>query len=368
MHGALLALFLFSQPSEVESALDHASSRVHWFENRGQYPEEIRFGMWVQGAWVGLAKDKILPHAIGPESGDIAEVGLRFEGALASEPVGMGLEPGVHHLYLGNDPAKWATGVRTFASVRLEGLYEGIDLEIAEREGHLEYDLYLEGGADLSRVVVSLQGATGVRLEEGELVLDTPAGELRQPRPVSWQVTPEGRQAMEVRYRPIDATRFGFEEPQRDPTLPLVIDPELTWSTYWGGVQTSGSIGDSANDVVLDEDGYVYVAGTVEGVGSLMTPGTFQAFRSRRHLRRQARAGHGQRGLLGENREFGDRQGHALDVDQLGRVTVVGWAGQGASNFPTTPEHSIRPRPRRTTAPWSSASARTAARCSIRPT
>ena len=50
----------------------------------------------------------------------------------------------------------------------------------------------------------------------------------------------------------IGANRFSFEAPQRDPTLLLVIDPELIWSTYWGGVQTFGSIGDSANDVVLD--------------------------------------------------------------------------------------------------------------------
>jgi hypothetical protein len=232
MHGMFLLLFLLPRPSDVDAALERASGGNHWYESRNDCPDGVRFGMWVQGAWVGLWKDKILLHAIGPERCDIAEVELRFEGANASEPVGMGLEPGVHHLYLGNDPAKWVKGLRTFASVRLERLYEGIDLEIGQREGHLEYDMYLEGGADLSKVVVSVHGASGVRLEEGELVLDTPAGELRQLRPVSWQVTPEGRQAIEVRYRPIDATRFGFEAPKRDPTLPLVIDPELTWSTY----------------------------------------------------------------------------------------------------------------------------------------
>ena len=151
---------------------------------------------------------------------------------------------------------------------------------------------------------------------------------------MSWQVTPAGLQAIEVRYRAIDATRFGFEAHERDATLPLVIDPELTWSTYWGGVQTSGSIGDSANDVVLDEAGYLYVAGTVEGVGSLMTPGTFQSFLGLDDIfvakLEQVTGNVVYSARVGSS---GIDKGMALDVDQLGRVTVVGWAGQGATNF-----------------------------------
>lgn len=356
MHGALLALFLFPELSGVESALEQASARIHWYEGKGQYPEEIRFGMWIQGAWVGVAGDRLLIHRLDPEGGEGAQIEFRFEGGKAAEPVGVGLEPGLHHVYLANDPAKWITSVRTFAAVRLESLYDGIDLEITERGGHLKYDLHVAPGADLSQVTLSLHGAAGLRVEDDELLIDTAAGELRHLRPVSWQLSPQGRQAIEVRYRAIDATRFTFEALGRDPILPLVIDPELAWSTYWGGVQTSSSIGDSANDVVLDEDGYLYVAGTVEGVGSLMTPGTYQSFLGLDDIfvakLEQATGKVIYSARVGSS---GIDKGAALGVDKLGRVTVVGWAGQGAANFPTTPGAYDPIKTRRTTARLSSA-------------
>jgi hypothetical protein len=338
MPGALVLFLALSFVGGGTAALQHASAGIHWYENRGQYPGEISFGMWTPGAWVGVARDKILFQAPAVEGGGITEVELRFEGARAVEPQGVGPEPGLHHAYIGNDPDQWITSVRTFAAVRLEGLYEGIDLELRDREGYLKYDIFVAPGADLSRIVVSLNGAAEAQLDSEELIIRTSAGELKHHRPLSWQVTPDGMQVLEVRYRVLDSQRFGFEAPDRDPRLPLVIDPELTWSTYWGGKQTTGSIGDSANDVLVDEAGYLYVAGTVEGVNSLITPGAYQLVQGGDDIfvaKLEQAGGHVvYSARIGSS---GTDNGMAIDVDEQGRATVVGWAGQSVTNFPTTP-------------------------------
>ena len=73
-----------------------------------------------RGPGSDVAGDKLLVHTLDAEGGEGAQVEHHFEGARPAAAIeGIGLEPGLHHAYIGNDPAKWVTSVRTFASVRL---------------------------------------------------------------------------------------------------------------------------------------------------------------------------------------------------------------------------------------------------------
>jgi len=314
---------------------------VHWYENRGQWERAIRYGMSIGGAWVGVTDGGIVLQLPDPEDGATSHrVTLHFEGASPSLAVeGRIREPGVHHAYLGNDPERWIRNVHSFHRVALTSLYPGIDLVLKEDGGHLKYDVHVAPHADLEQLVLRMEGGSDLAIEEdGGLVMDTPAGMLRHASARSWEVADEEPVPVEVRYRRIDDSRFGFEARDHDPSRPLVIDPELLWSTYWGGVGTANSIGDKANDVAVDALGNVTVVGTVEGIGSLMTPGAFQSpsvlddifvakFRqSTGRLIYSARIG---------SSSMDD--GKAVAVDDQGRATVVGWSGQGADDFPTTP-------------------------------
>lgn len=55
----------------------------------------------------------------------------------------------------------------------------------------------------------------------------------------------------------LDAKRFGFTLGRDyDRSLPLYIDPELSYSTYLGG-----SEGDNGQGIAVDGEGFAYVTG-----------------------------------------------------------------------------------------------------------
>ena len=56
---------------------------------------------------------------------------------------------------------------------------------------------------------------------------------MRQHKPVTYQVIDGTRREVESRYV-IDANEVGFEIGAYDRAQPLVIDPVLTYSTYFG--------------------------------------------------------------------------------------------------------------------------------------
>ena len=61
---------------------------------------------------------------------------------------------GTSNYFIGNDPAKWRTNVPTYAKVKYEGIYPGIDLVYYGNQRQLEYDFIVAPGADPRRIAV----------------------------------------------------------------------------------------------------------------------------------------------------------------------------------------------------------------------
>jgi len=137
-------------------------------------------------------------------------------------------------------------------------IYDGVDVRVREEGGRLEYDVLLLPGADLEQVVIRADGASRLALEsDGSLTLDTPTGSVRQTPPRTSEVLESGEtRAKASRFRIIDAQRFGFEVPDHNSRLALVIDPGLEWSTFLGGSNREEIHGlalarDGSGDVVV---------------------------------------------------------------------------------------------------------------------
>ena len=60
--------------------------------------------------------------------------------------------PGKVNYFIGKDPAKWRTDVATYAKVRYEQVYPGIDLVYYGNQRQLEYDFVVAPGADPARI------------------------------------------------------------------------------------------------------------------------------------------------------------------------------------------------------------------------
>lgn len=69
-----------------------------------------------------------------------------------------GLAGRVNYL-LGKDPAKWHTGVLTYAKVAYRGVYPGVDLVYYGNQGQLEYDFVIAPKADPHMVRLAFLGA-----------------------------------------------------------------------------------------------------------------------------------------------------------------------------------------------------------------
>ena len=119
-------------------------------------------------------------------------------------------------------------------------------------------------GSSPERIGVSFAGATSATLaSNGDLVLATALGEVRQRKPHVYQVVDGRKIDVEASHR-IDGDTVAFAVGTYDRSRDLVVDPVIEWSTYLGGA-TSGYPYNEADDEIrtmsVGADKSVYVAG-----------------------------------------------------------------------------------------------------------
>src|SRR5262249_57117431 len=76
----------------------------------------------------------------------------------------------VNH-FTGKDSSKWRSDVATYAKVRYEQVYPGIDLVYYGNQRQCEYDFVIAPGADPARIRLRIDGAQQIHLDsQGQLV------------------------------------------------------------------------------------------------------------------------------------------------------------------------------------------------------
>jgi photosystem II stability/assembly factor-like uncharacterized protein len=183
--------------------------------------------------------------------------------------------------FRGNNPKDWHTNVANFASLKYENLYNGIDAIFYGNQQNVEYDFVVAPQADAKLIQLSFEGAQGIRIDQqGDLILQTSAGEMRQHKPFAYQEVEGQRKEVICKYKLLQTATssdsakvkkhnqkvagqlsvVGFTIGEYDKTLPIIIDPVLDFSTCLGGESGSG-LGFNATDVVVDADENIYIVG-----------------------------------------------------------------------------------------------------------
>ncbi|MDQ3009098.1 MAG: hypothetical protein M3X11_00120 [Acidobacteriota bacterium] len=242
--------------------------------NQGQAAVPVKFIAHGQGYAFFLTDNEAVMEQGKPGQGNTsATLRIKLAGANRQPRIsGAAQMPGKMNYFIGNDSTQWKTDMPTYGQVKYEAVYPGIDLVYYGNQQQLEFDFMLAPGADPKQIKVSFAGAQKLRLDKnGDLIVETKAGEVRQHRPVVYQEINGHRQQIAGSYKLSGKREVRFEIGDYDQTMLLVIDPALSYATF---ISETGGV--ALNDIAVDTAGNAYLVGGAQLSKFFTTPGALQ--------------------------------------------------------------------------------------------
>jgi uncharacterized repeat protein (TIGR01451 family) len=271
-----------NRPASQPVSASSPSFPMFFEPNVGQTDGRVKF--LARGSGYGLfltADDAVLSLQHLTVKGQPAKsnvVRMHLEGASSSARVhGAEPLPGKSNYFIGNNPSKWHRDVPQFARVEYQRVYPGIDLVYYGNQQQLEYDFRVAPGADPNQIALTFQGASA-HIDSGDLVLSTADGDVRFHAPHIYQPTQPKNTAsadqssatVEGGFRQLSDNKIGFTIGAYDRSRELVIDPVLSYSTYFG------LGGESLASVAIDFSDNIYLACSTTSADFPVTTGAIQ--------------------------------------------------------------------------------------------
>lgn len=189
---------------------------------------------------------------------ECTELSLQLAGANAESKIeGINKLDGRSNYLIGNDPARWQKNVPHYEMVRYSSVYNGIDLVYHTRKGNLEYDFVVAPGADPGKIRFNITGAEEmIEDASGNLVLKTGLGDVMIKAPETYQEINGTKEFIASNFEIDNNGQIAFRLDPYNESYPLVIDPELLFSTYLGGDDNDGGGG-----IIVDNEGNAFICG-----------------------------------------------------------------------------------------------------------
>ncbi len=248
--------------------------------------------------------------------------------------------PGKSNYLIGNDPTKWRMGITTHARVRYENVYPGVDLVYYGNQRQLEYDFIVAPEADPNCIQLKFSGEQEIEIAPGgDLIVRDRHGFIRQHKPAIYQQSEGVKKSVSGGYVLLSPNRVGFEVEEYDRNLPLIIDPTLSYFTYFGGAGN-----DRGLSLAVDSTGNTFITGDTAALDFPTTPGSFQNSNRGGKDAFVAKLNPSGTALLYSTYLGGnaDDTGTGSDVDSNGSAYVTGFTA--STDFPVANAFQVTPR------------------------
>ncbi len=347
------------EKADTESILkEYGRLPLYFIENKGQLDSKVRFYAKTPAQTLyftneGIVFDLIRGQEDAANRPAGAEKGHQTRGAKRDRLVfnlqllnaqkgvlveGLELQAGTVNYFVGKDRGKWRTGIPTFEGIIYRGIYGAIDLKVYGNGQGIKYEFVVNTGGNPNDILLTYNGIDGLATNgEGELLIETAFGQLKETRPYIYQEI-AGKRVVDgdfVIRSPAYHTQtgtfsYGFKITSYDPSYPLIIDLTLSYSTYLGG----SDWWDRGYGIVVDVSGNAYITGSTKSIGfptenpyQGMVAGADDAF-----ITKLASSG----SVLSYSTYLGgsaDDIGNGIAVDGSGNAYVTGETA--SSDFPT---------------------------------
>ncbi|MBK9730236.1 MAG: T9SS type A sorting domain-containing protein [Chitinophagaceae bacterium] len=166
--------------------------------------------------------------------------------------------------------------IHHYQKITYQNIYEGIDLvfyisnEKKSNLTRLKYDFVIQPGADMRAIRLNYAGASlPVVNENGELLTLLPGkGFIKESKPLSYYEA--SRDSFYIPYQTLGSA-VTFKAIKGNQHEVLTIDPEITWSRYFGGVKD-----ELIEGVEADGFGNIYSCGQTLSPSGVVTTGAYQ--------------------------------------------------------------------------------------------
>jgi len=261
---------------------DIISPSRYFTENKGQFSKEVLFQTHVQEAIVYFCKNRIVTvFTSGVEDNNITKkddlqvyqknkqltepnklemisIVTEFIDANPETVVGQNQLSHKNNYFMGNNPEHWFTDVLNYRSVTYQDIYPGVDLTYYYSDGLLKYDFIVYPGGDPTQIAIQYKGADDIQMTlEGDIEISNRLGSICEERPLIYQEIDRNHQLISGGYilEKNDVYRFIIEDSYNQ-EYPLIIDPGLVYSTYFGGSEWEWGYHST-----VDSNGCVYITG-----------------------------------------------------------------------------------------------------------
>lgn len=154
---------------------------------------------------------------------------------------------------------------RAYGKIIYHDVYPSIDWVLYTVGGALKHEFIVRPGGKVSDIKLAYSGASELRLTaNGGITATTPQGSISENAPYAYDAN--GREVKSA-FR-LNGNTVSYDIDNYTGTL--VIDPQILWSTYYGGISN-----DNNCSISPDINGNVYSCGNTASVASIATTGAF---------------------------------------------------------------------------------------------